>query len=83
MYYIKSNLKLVPSKKNLKNKIILFFYKLIFCSVILDPTTIFKSFNINDICKLENKFYYENCTEQYIILLDYKLRLYNHDIIVM
>ncbi|XP_057791491.1 uncharacterized protein LOC131008576 [Salvia miltiorrhiza] len=57
--------------------------ELLSLSVALDPKNAFESFDSDNICKLARKFYPEDFTDQDIVSLEYELRHYKHDVIVM
>lgn len=57
--------------------------ELLSLSVALDPKNHFISFNSGDICNLARKFYREDFTDQDIVSLEYELRHYQHDVIVL
>ncbi|KAF8412858.1 hypothetical protein HHK36_000830 [Tetracentron sinense] len=54
--------------------------KLLVLSSTLDPGDSYKSFKIDDICKLVDKFYPQDFTEQEKIYLRYQLQHYEHDV---
>ena len=55
--------------------------ELITLSSALDPNDGFRSFNIDDICKLTEKFYPQDFTEQDRIILKYQLQHYELDVL--
>lgn len=55
--------------------------ELISLSSALDPTDGFKSFDIDDICKLAEKFYYHDFNEQDILILRSQLDHYGLDVV--
>ena len=57
--------------------------ELLVLSSVLDPRDGYRSFNIEDICKLANKFYHMDFSEQEKLHLKYQLENYKLDISIL